>query len=285
MHDPKNYRPIACENIMMKVYTGCLALLIEEHCIENEIIFPEQACAKKGMWGRADQLLINKTVCEEVKQHRRNLCTVWLDYKKAYDSIPHEWILTALRLAKIPEHLVAAIERLIKSWVMELNLPTKDGNVSVGDIIYHKGVLQGDYLSVILFILSLNPLSYLLKKEDGYNMESSEERDKLLVKVLTHLFFVDDLKLYAPTLNQIKYLLDTVTTFSKDIGMAFGEDKCGYIYVERGKRKSQGQDIVMIGVTIKELEEGECYKNLGIDEDIEYNGKINKERVLNEYYR
>ena len=53
------------------------------------------------MWGCADELLINKTVCEEVKQHRRNLCTVWLDYKKAYDSVPHEWILTSLRLAKI----------------------------------------------------------------------------------------------------------------------------------------------------------------------------------------
>ena len=36
---------------------------------------------------------------------------------------------------------------------------------------------------------------------------------------------------------------------------------------------------------IKELQEGECYKYLGIDEDIEYNGKISKERVLKEYYR
>ena len=112
----------------------------------------------------------------------------------------------------------------MKSWITELNLPTKDGNVSIGDIIYHKGVRQGDYLSVILFILSLKPLSYLLEKEDCYNMGSSEERDKLLVKVLTHLFFIDDLKLYAPTLNRIKYLSDIVTTFSKDIGMAFGED-------------------------------------------------------------
>ena len=88
-------------------------------------------------------------------------------------------------------------------------------------------------------------MSHLLRKEDGHNMGSSEERDKLLVKVLTNLFFVDDLKLYDPTLNQIKYLLDIVTTFSKDIGMAFRKDKCSYIYVEKGKRKSQGQDIVI----------------------------------------
>ena len=85
-HQAKNYRPIACENIMMKVYTGCLALLIEEHCVDNNIIFPEQAGAKEGMWGCTDQLLINKVVNDEVKQHR-NLCTVWLDYRKASDSV------------------------------------------------------------------------------------------------------------------------------------------------------------------------------------------------------
>ena len=63
-NEAKNYRPIACENIMMKVYTGCLALLIEEHCVENNIIFPEQAGDKKGMWGCTDQLLINKVVSD-----------------------------------------------------------------------------------------------------------------------------------------------------------------------------------------------------------------------------
>ena len=46
--------------------------------------------------------------------------------------------------------------------INELNISAVDGNISIGDVIYEKGVLQGDYLSVILFILSLNPLSYLL---------------------------------------------------------------------------------------------------------------------------
>ena len=36
---------------MLKVYTGCIGLLIEEHCIANDIIGPEQAGAKKEMWG------------------------------------------------------------------------------------------------------------------------------------------------------------------------------------------------------------------------------------------
>ena len=67
--------------------------------------------------------------------------------------------------------------------------------------------------------------------------------------------------------------------------MTVGEDKCGYIYIERGKKKSLGEAIVMNGVTIKELKEGEVYKYLGLDESVQYHGEINKERIVTEYFR
>ena len=104
-------------------------------------------------------------------------------------------------------------------------------------------------------------------------------------KNLTHLFFVDDLKTYAKNMNDAKHQLDVITTFSKDIGMKFEEDKCGYINVERSKQKSLGKCIEINGVKIKEMEEGEPYRYLGIDETIGYSGKFNKERVACEYYR
>ena len=43
---------------------------------------------------------------------------------------------------------------------------------------------------------------------------------------MTHLFFVNDLKLFAPKINSMKLLLDLITQFSKDIGMTYGESKC-----------------------------------------------------------
>ena len=79
-------------------------------------------------------------------------------------------------------------------------------------------------------------------------------------KILTHIFFVDDLKTYAKNMNDAKHQLDVITTFSKDIGMTFGEDKCGFINVERGKQKSLGKCIEINGVKIKEMEEGEPYR-------------------------
>ena len=154
-----------------------------------------------------------------------------------------------------------------------MNILTINGNIRIGEILYKKGVFQGDYLSVMLFILSLNPLSSFLNETDGYKMAINTIHEK----ILTHLFFVDGLKLYAATLQQSKLQLDIVTTFSRDIGMAFSEDKYGYVCIERGKKKSLEKSIVMNGVMIRELEEGEPYRYLGQDETIGYDGKLNKD--------
>ena len=87
---PENYRPIALQNSMYKIYASILNYFLEDHCRVNNILSIEQAAAKKGSWGCTDQLLINKAIMEEVKSKRRNLVCVWLDYKKEFDSVPHD---------------------------------------------------------------------------------------------------------------------------------------------------------------------------------------------------
>ena len=75
-------------------------MFLTDHVMHNNIITDEQAGGKKGTWGTTEQLLINKSILKEAKNSRRNLVTVWLDYRKTFDSIPHSWLLQALKLAK-----------------------------------------------------------------------------------------------------------------------------------------------------------------------------------------
>ena len=96
----QNYRPIAIQNSMYKVFTAIISEFIMYHCTTNNIVTEEQAAGKIGSWGCTDQLLINKIVYEEVTKNRRNLTTAWLDYRKAFDSVPHSWIIESLQLAK-----------------------------------------------------------------------------------------------------------------------------------------------------------------------------------------
>ena len=187
--NPKNYRPIALQNIMLKLYTSCINKFIQHHCVTNNIVTTEQAGGKKDVWGCLEQLLINKTVIDEVKSKRRSLITMWLDYQKAFDSIPHKWLIKALKLSKVPPILIKAIEHLITKWSTNVHLRTDKETIVTDEIKYLKGIFQGDSLSVILFILCLNPLSFLLNKLNGYKMGNNGNRNRNI----TNLFFVDDL--------------------------------------------------------------------------------------------
>ena len=194
-----------------------------EHCTWNGIITEEQAAGKGGCWGCVDQLLVNKMIYREVKERRRNIITVWLDYKETFDSVPHAWIIKSLELAKIPKLIIDVIRILMTKWRTKLHLCDETNNIESSFMDYLRGILQGDLLSLILFLLLVNPLSYLLSKEKLYTINVTAK-----AKEIPHLFFVDDLKFYASSLNKIMKLVDIVTHFTNDVGMKFGESKCVY---------------------------------------------------------
>ena len=204
---------------------------------------------------------------KEAKTLKRNIYTVWLDYQKAFDSVTHECLLRSLKLAKVPPQLISAIEKLTKHWATIASLHGTN-----------ETIFQGDTLSVLLFVLCLNPLSFLLQKLKGYSYGKSRNY------TLTHIFFVDDLKLYASSISILKKQLDLVTKFSKDIGMKFGQEKCAYIKIEKGKNTTTSA-IEINGLKIKPIQEGESYRYLGQDENVAYEEQLTKKGSQMSIYR
>ena len=114
-----------------------------------------------------------------------------------------------------------------------------------------------------------------------------KEKSYLLVKwkiaKYTHNFFFDDLKLFATNRATLIKQLDIVTTFSEDIGVKFGEDKCTYLQIERGKIVQNEESIFSKQLTIKPVGEGDCFRYLGVVKNIEFVGPINNDRILKAY--
>ena len=54
------------------------------------------------------------------RQSYSNLAMAWVDYKKAYDMVPHSWIIESLKLAQVAQNVIAFVERSMKSWTTEL---------------------------------------------------------------------------------------------------------------------------------------------------------------------
>ena len=61
--------------------------------------------------GTKDQLLIDKAILRDSRNRHTNLGMAWIDYKKAYDMVPHSWILESLELVQVSDNILKFVKR------------------------------------------------------------------------------------------------------------------------------------------------------------------------------
>ena len=92
------------------------------------------------------------------------------------------------------------------------------------------------------------PLSLILRKAKFHYVFSDK---KARIK---HFLFMDNLKLFAKSNDQIDSLVNRVYRFSEDIGMEFGTQKRRLFVLKRGKVNSRGLNLP-IGKFMKTIDE------------------------------
>ena len=78
--------------------TGVIADQIYAHLDQERLLPEEQKGCRGGARGTNDLLYIARPVIKDVKSRNKNLAMAWIDYKKAYDMVPHSWIIECLDL-------------------------------------------------------------------------------------------------------------------------------------------------------------------------------------------
>ena len=94
-------------------------------------------------------------------------------------------------------------------------------------IRYQRGVYQGDALSPLLFCLCVAPVSQTLRQFPGVKWVQDER--------LTHLFYMDDLKVYAEGERELAVMVKAVESASRAVGMEFGLKKCAVAGMRGGQ--------------------------------------------------
>ena len=206
-----NYRPIPCLSLMWKLLTGVIADQIYAHLDQEKLLPEEQKGCRKGSRG-TDLLYIDRAVIKEVKSRNKNLAMAWLDYKKAYDMVPHLWIIECLDLFGVAKNIKSLLVNSMEKWKVMLC----SGNSELGELEIKQRIFQGDSISPLVFVLALIPLSLILRRaKTAY--EFSKSKDKI-----NHLLFMDDLKLCSRSEKGLDSLVQTVRVFSEDVGIEFG---------------------------------------------------------------
>ena len=271
----KNYRPIACLPTTFKILTPVITDRLYRHLEKEAIMTPEQRGGKKDCYGCKDQLMINNAILENCKKRKKNLSTAWIDYKKAFDSVPHSWILKCLWIHPV---LITFIEESMSQWKTNMKLVHKEGVLETGPIRIKRGIFQGDSLSPLHFTMSLNPLSQELQKTRyGYQLDEQTK--------INHLFYVDDLKLYGTSDKQLTGLINTMKNVSDDIKMEFGLDKCAKASFKRGKKVSAEGIPLNDNQVIQDLDQAETYEYLALEEGEGVQHHKMKVRIRKEYKR
>ena len=69
-----------------------------------------------------DQQLIDRMVLQNCKRRQTNLAMAYVDYKKAYDIIPHSWILESLQLVGAADNIMNVLEKSITKGISTSNV-------------------------------------------------------------------------------------------------------------------------------------------------------------------
>ena len=170
----------------------------------NDLLPEEQKGCRRNSKGTADLLFIDKMLLEEVKFRKRNLAMGWIDYCKAYDMLPHSWIIKCLVILGINGKVQNLLQESMMKWKVELTC----GKEELGEVSIKRGVFQGDALSPILFMIALIPLTSVLRNvKAGYSFVTNKEK-------INQLLFMDDLKPYAKSEKIWSHLIQIVRIFS-----------------------------------------------------------------------
>ena len=269
-----NFRPITCLPLIWKLLTGIIAEELYNHLENMNMSTWEQKGCKKGSRGTKDQPLIDKLIVKNCKKRLTSLAVAWIDYREAYDMIPHDWIKKCMEMIRLANNVKYFLGGTMEKWNTEL---TAGQNV-LGTVKIRRGIFQGDSLSPLLFVLAMVPLTLILRKTKVF-YETKKGGGKI-----NHLMFIDDIKLFAKNEDQVDSLVHTVRVFSDDIKMEFGLSKCGALTMKRGKLvKSEG--IPMPNGQMMTNIEDSGYKYFGILEADWVKHEAMKDQTKKEYIK
>lgn len=154
----KDYRPIACCNTLYKLISKLLVHRLKP--IMPLCVLPNQTTFVQGRLLIENTLLASEIVHGYHKKGGPKRITIKVDIAKAFDTIKWEFIFRCLRGLGVPELYLRWLEACVctPSYYMGFN-----GSIH-GYFKGKRGIRQGDPLSPILFVLSMNCLSWILNK-------------------------------------------------------------------------------------------------------------------------
>ena len=87
--------------------------------------------------------MISKAIYEDCRRRNKNLSIVWIDYQKAFDSVPHSWVEKSIGFVEVNSKIVRFCKLSMEKWNTRLILKTKQEVMQSQPIQIRRGIFQG----------------------------------------------------------------------------------------------------------------------------------------------
>ena len=206
-----NYRPISLTSIVCK----CLEKIVRNHITsymkENDLFSPKQYGFISGRSTVLQLITILDTWTYEIDRgHHTDV--IYMDFKKAFDTVPHKRLISKLNSLNISKEIVNWIEAFISNRRQKVAVNGKESNWH--DVT--SGIPQGTVLGPLLFVLYINDLPDLTQSDT--------------------FLFADDIKIFRSIINTNdqdipQQDITTIYKWSHDWMLTLHPDKCTHMEI------------------------------------------------------
>ena len=177
----KNWRPISLINVDTKIVSKALAKRIE-HILPDLIHYNQNAYVK----GRSifDAVRNIDDVLEYTKQSEQSGILVTIDFEKPFDSLDHKFLLKVLHTFNFGPSFI----QWIRTFYSNVSSCVINNGFATNYFSVDRGVRQGDPLSPLLFILSLEVMACSIRQNDkirGIKIKNEEVKLSLFADHMT----------------------------------------------------------------------------------------------------
>ena len=242
--DCSNYRSMSLLPTTYKTLCHILLLRLTPHA--EEIICDHQ-CGFRRSRPTTGHIFCTRQILEKKWEYNEAVYQLFIDLKKAYDSVRKEVLYNIIIEFVIPMKLV----RLIKQCLTETYSRVQAGKNLSDMIPIRNGLKQGDVLSPFLFNFVLE---YTVRRvqvnQDGLKLNGTHQV----------LVYADDVNILGGSVHTVKENAEALIMASKETGLEVNADKTKYMVMSRDQNAGQIHSMKIDNISFERVEE---FKYLG----------------------
>ena len=251
-----NYRPVSLTSIVCKIMESCVRDHIVDHMSKNSLFSTQQYGFIKGR-STSLQLMNVIDMWTKALDKRFSIDIVYLDFRKAFDTVPHKRLLHKLEAYGINRPILGWVRNFLTGRVQQVcvnGMYSDSANVT-------SGIPQGSVLGPVLFVLFINDLPSNIKSNV--------------------FMFADDTKVFRTIECQndqciLQGDLHELTEWSRKWLLTFHPDKCRVMHLGRPLPYNEYQYTMTTTGRVFHLEYTDNEKDIGviIDSKLEFDKHI-----------